>query len=294
VINPALAVGNLEETVSVEAAAPIVDVRSAGISEVVENERILELPLQGRQVTDLIVLAGAAVQTATPPSHHFSGGVRISVAGGQDFGVAYLLDGAIHNDTQSSGGLPLPFPDALQEFRVATSGLSADNGMRSGASVNAVTKSGTNIVHGNLFEFYRDKRFNATNQFSPVGPDGKRQDDGLLRHQFGGTLGGPIVQDRLFFFGGYQGTYLRQSPNDNLAFVPTAAMLAGDFTAFASAECNQGRPIALRAPFANNRVDPALFSPAALNLARRLPAASNACGEHRFPTGGEGAERNEG
>ena len=294
-INAALAVGNLEETVSVEAAAPIVDVRSAGISEVVENERILELPLQGRQVTDLIVLAGAAVQTlASPPSHHFGGGVRISVAGGQDFGVAYLLDGAIHNDTQSSGGLPLPFPDALQEFRVATSGLSADNGVRSGASVNAVTKSGTNILHGNLFEFYRDKGFNATNQFAPVGPDGKRQDDGLLRHQFGGTLGGPIVQDRLFFFGGYQGTYLRQLPNDNLAFVPTAAMLAGDFTAFASAACNQGRAIALRAPFVNNRVDPALFSPAAMNLAKRLPAASNECGEHRFPTGGPGAERNEG
>jgi carboxypeptidase family protein/TonB-dependent receptor-like protein len=293
-INAVLGVGNLEETVSVEAAAPIVDVRSAGISEVVENERILELPLQGRQVTDLIVLAGAAVQTAAIPSHHFSGGVRISVAGGQDFGVAYLLDGAIHNDTQSSGGLPLPFPDALQEFRVATSGLSADNGLRSGASVNAVTKSGTNNVHGNLFEFYRDKRFNATNQFAPVGPDGKRQDDGLLRHQFGGTLGGPIVRDRLFFFGGYQGTYLRQAPNDNLAFVPTAAMLAGDFTAFASPACNQGRSIALRAPFVNNRVDPALFSPAAVNLAKRLPGATDPCGENRFPTGGEGGERNEG
>ncbi len=123
------------------------------------------------------------------------------------FGVAYLLDGAMHNDPQSSGGMPLPFPDALQEFRVATSGLSADNGMRSGASVNAVTKSGTNNFHGNLFEFLRDKRFNATNRFAPIGPDGKRKDDGLTRNQFGGTLGGPIVRDRLFFFGGYQGTY---------------------------------------------------------------------------------------
>ena len=294
VINATLAVGNLEETVSVEAATPIVDVRSAGISDVVENERILELPLQGRQVTDLIVLAGAAVQTAAPPSHHFAGGVRISVAGGQDFGVAYVLDGAVHNDTQSSGSLPLPFPDALQEFRVATSGLSAENGLRSGATVNAVTKSGTNSVNGNLFEFYRDKQFNATNRFAPIGPDGKRQDDGLMRHQFGGTLGGPIVRDRVFFFGGYQGTYLRQAPNDNLAFVPTAAMLAGDFTAFASAACNQGRAIALRAPFVNNRVDPSLFSPAAVNLAGRLPAATNECGEHRFPTGGEGGERKEG
>jgi hypothetical protein len=293
-INAMLAVGSLEETVAVEAAAPLVDVRSAGISEVVEQQRILELPLQGRQVTDLIVLAGAAVQTGTPPSHHFAGGVRVAVAGGQTFGVAYLLDGAMHNDLQSSGGMPLPFPDALQEFRVATSGLSADNGVRSGASVNAVTKSGTNNFHGNLFEFLRDKRFNATSRFAPIGPDGQRKDDGLSRHQFGGTFGGPIVRDRLFFFGGYQGTYLNQAPNDNVAYVPTAAMLAGDFTAFASAACNNGRQIVLRPPFVDNRIDPALFSPAAVNFARRLPATIDPCGDHRFPTGGPGAERNEG
>ena len=182
------------------------DVKSAGIGTVIENERILELPLQGRQVTDLILLAGAAVQTGQPNTRSFQGGVNIAVAGGQDFGVAYLLDGAMHNDPATAAGLPLPFPDALQEFRVATSGLSAENGIRSGASVNAVTKSGTNDLHGNLFEFYRDKRFNATNRFAPVGPDGRRLDDGLLRNQFGGTLGGPIVQNKLFFFGGYQRT----------------------------------------------------------------------------------------
>jgi hypothetical protein len=100
-INAVLGVGSLEETVSVEAAAPIVDVRSAGISEVVEQERIVELPLQGRQVTDLIVLAGAAVETGRPNSRSFQGGVNISVAGGLFFGVAYLLDGAMHNDIQA-------------------------------------------------------------------------------------------------------------------------------------------------------------------------------------------------
>ncbi len=205
-INAVLAVGSLEETVSVEAAAPIVDVRSAGISEVVEQERILELPLQGRQVTDLILLAGAAVQTGLPNNRNFQGGVFIAVAGGQGFGVAYLLDGAMHNSPADAGGLPLPFPDALQEFRVATSGLSAQNGVHSGASVSAVTKSGTNNYNGTVFEFLRDKRFNATNRFAAIGPDGKRKDDGLKRNQFGATLGGPIVRDRLFFFDGYQGT----------------------------------------------------------------------------------------
>ena len=285
-INVALALGNVEETVTVAADAPLVDVKSAGIGTVIENERILELPLQGRQVTDLILLAGAAVQTGQPNTRSFQGGVNIAVAGGQGFGVAYLLDGAMHNDPATAAGLPLPFPDALQEFRLATSGLSAENGIRSGASVNAVTKSGTNRFHGNLFEFYRDKRFNATNRFAPVGPDGRRLDDGLHRNQFGGTLGGPIIENKLFFFGGYQRTQLRQQPNANVTYVPTPAMLAGDFTDFASAACNNGRAIALRAPFVNNRIDPALFSPAARTLARSLPSTTSPCGEIRFPFGG--------
>jgi hypothetical protein len=277
-INAQLAVGNLEETVSVEAAAPIVDVRSAGISDVVENERIVELPLQGRQVTDLIVLAGAAVQTGTASNRAMTGGVTISVAGGLSFGVAYTLDGAMHNDVNNNANLPMPFPDALQEFSVATSGLSAQNGMHAGASVNAVTKSGTNSLHGNLFEFLRDKRFNAKDPFAGLNPDGTRKDDGLVRHQFGGTLGGPLVRDKLFYFAGYQGTNLTQTPASNISYVPTAAMLAGDFTAFASTAC-QGRDVALRAPFVNNRISPALFSPAAVNMAKKLPTTTNPCGE---------------
>ena len=277
-INASLGVGNVEETVSVEAAAPIVDVRSAGISAVVEQERIVELPLQGRQVTDLIVLAGAAVETGRPNSRNFQGGVNISVAGGLQFGVAYLLDGAVHNDPQNSASLPLPFPDALQEFRVATSGLAAQSGMRSAASVNAVTKSGTNAFHGNAFEFLRDKRFNATSPFAGIGPDGKRFDDGLKRNQYGATLGGPIVRDRLFFFAGYQGTRTRQTPPDLIAFVPTPAMLAGDFSTFASPAC-QGRQVNLGAGFVGNRIDPARFSPAAVKMAGFLPKTTDPCGQ---------------
>ena len=281
-INAVLGVGSLEESVSVEAAAPLVDVRSAGISEVVDEARIVELPLQGRQITDLIVLAGAAVETGRPNTKNFQGGTSISVAGGTIAGVAYVLDGAMHNDVSNDGGLPLPFPDALQEFRVATSGLAAENGMHAGASVSAVTKSGTNVLHGNAFEFLRDRRFNATNPFARQGPDGKRVDDGLRRNQYGGTLGGPVVRDRLFFFGGYQGTATRVQPTANIAYVPTAAMLAGDFTAFTSPACNSGRQITLRAPFVNNRIDPAQFSPVAMNLARRLPGTNDPCGETKF------------
>ena len=281
-INVSMAVGSLEETVSVEAAAPLVDVRSAGVTTIVEQERIVELPLQGRQVTDLIVLAGAAVQTGRPNSRNFQGGVNMSVGGGQSFGIAYTLDGAMHNDVQNAGGLPLPFPDALQEFSVSTSGLAAQSGMHSGASVNAVTKSGTNNLHGNVFEFLRDGRFNATSPFAAVGPDGKRVDDGLKRNQFGGTFGGPLVRDKLFFFGAIQITPTRQTPSDNIAFVPTAAMLAGDFDAFASPSCNNGTALIMRAPFVNNRINPALFSPTALNLATRLPTTQDPCGKTTF------------
>jgi len=284
VINVVMAIGNLEETVSVEAAAPLVDVQSAGIGDVVDNERIVELPLQGRQVTDLIVLAGAAVQTGVVGSRNFPGGVLISVAGGLPIGVGYLLDGAVHNSPQSNTNLPMPFPDALQEFRVATSGLTAQNGMHAGASVNAVTKSGTNAIHGNAFEFLRHRALNARSPFASLGPDGERADDGLLRNQFGGTLGGPIVRDKLFFFGGYQGTTLRFRPADQIAWVPTAQMLAGDFSAFASPACNNGRQVNLGGGFVNNRINPALFSPAALNIARRLPTSTDPCGQITFTT----------
>ncbi|PYR64155.1 MAG: hypothetical protein DMF88_23750, partial [Acidobacteria bacterium] len=291
-INVSLELGNVAETITVEGAAPLIDVKSSGIKDVVENERIVELPLQGRQVTDLIVLAGGAVNTGSPNSRNFGGcsdcggkAVNIAVAGGLNFGVAYLLDGAIHNDPQNNANLPLPFPDALQEFSVATSGLSAQNGMHSGASVNAVTKSGTNSFHGNAFEFNRDHAFNATNPFAAIDrTTGKRRDDGLLRNQFGGTVGGPVVRNKLFFFGAYQGTATRQTPSANIAFVPTPAMMAGDFAAFASPACNGGRQVTLRAPFVNNQISPAAFSPAAVNLAKRLPQTTDPCGQVTYGT----------
>jgi hypothetical protein len=285
VINATLGLGNLHETVSVEAAAPLVDVRSAGISQVVDQERIVELPLQGRNVTDLIMLAGSAVNTGRVLANlNRADGVAISVAGGLRTGVAYTLDGALNSDFYDNTNLPFPFPDALQEFSVATSGQAAQSGMHSSASVNAVTKSGTNSFHGNVFEFFRDSRFNAPAYFAPVGPDGKKKGDGLNRNQFGGTLGGPIVRDQLFFFGAYQRTRTRQETTDNVAFVPTAAMLTGDFTAAASPACNAGRQVMLRAPFVGNRIDPSLYSQAALKIVGSgyVPASSDPCGEIRY------------
>jgi hypothetical protein len=272
-INAVLEVGQVTEHVEVQANAALVETRNQGVGTVIENQRILELPLNGRQVTDLISLAGAAVQL---PYHKVQKSIAdynvdILVAGGLASGVSYRLDGANHNDPYSLNQLPLPFPDALQEFKVETSALSAQSGMSSGASVNAVTKSGTNNFHGSLFEFVRNDLFNARNYFAT-------QHGTLKRNQFGGALGGPIKRNKLFFFGGYQGTTIRSDPADRKYFVPTAAMLAGDFTAFASPACNGGRAITLKAPFVNNRVDPALFSKATVKVSNRFPKTSDPCG----------------
>ena len=294
VIPVTLALGELSETVAVEGAAPLVETRNTGVGQVIENARILELPLNGRNPVDLIELAGAAVHGATASTRSMqgsSGGVEIAVAGGLGSSTAYMLDGAMHNNPYDNLGLPLPFPDALQEFRVETGALTAGSGVHTGASVNAVTKSGTNVFHGDAFEFWRNHRFNAKHQFAARRPDGTRQDDGLNRNQFGGTFGGPIRRDRLFFFGGYQGTYIRQTPTSNVAFVPTAAMLAGDFTAAASPACNAGRQLTLLGPFVNNRVSPAAFSPAALKIAQKLPTSTDPCGRVTF---GQASQTDEG
>jgi hypothetical protein len=294
-INVELELGQVEETITVQGASPLVETRNTGIGQVIENERILALPLNGRNPVDLIAIAGAAVRpdgnAGSSSSRSMQGGQFVSVAGGQAAGVAYLLDGATHNNPYDNANLPLPFPDALEEFKVETSALSPRNGMHAGAAVNAVTKSGTNQLHGDAFEFFRNHKFNATNRFAATNPDGTRRGDGLNRNQYGGVIGGPISRDKLFFFVGYQGTNIRQTPSDNITFVPTAAMLAGDFTAVASPACNGGRLIngtgQLRAPFESNRINPALFSRAAVNIANRLPATTDPCGRINYPSRSE-------
>src|SRR5438067_1347084 len=143
-----------------------------------------------------------------------------------------------------------------------TAGTGAQTGVKSAGSVSLVTKSGTNEFHGDLFEFVRNGIFNARNAFAT-----KR--DTIKRNQFGGTAGGPIIQNKLFFFGGYQATRIRVAPTDNISYVPTAAMLAGDWTTFASPGCNGGRQITLKTPWVNNRIDPALYSKPAVNFSSK-------------------------
>ena len=150
---------NINEQIQVEATTSEVETRNLGVGTVVETQRILDLPLNGRQPTDLITLSGLAVQTGSSPTYTMATGVNISVAGGTNYSVQYNLDGASHLDTYVGTNMPLPFPDALQEFRLVTSSQDAtQGGGHSGATVDAVTKSGSNAFHGDLFEFFRNYR----------------------------------------------------------------------------------------------------------------------------------------
>jgi hypothetical protein len=290
VINPTLEVGQVSEQVEVQANAALVETRNVGVGQVIEQQRILELPLNGRQVTDLITLSGAAVTTNTSTGRLFNDLPYISVGGGVPFGVDYSLDGANHMNFLIGTTMPMPFPDATQEFKVESTGLSAQRG--NSAAVAAVTKSGTNEWHGDLFEFVRNDLFNAKEYFAAVDPKtGNKVNSTLKRNQYGGTFGGPAIKNKLFFFGGYQGTKLRQDSANVQNFIPTPAMLAGNWTAFASPACNGGLQRVLRAPFVAGpptpngttyTIDPAQYSKVATFIATKVlqtqTAPPNDCG----------------
>lgn len=274
-INVTLKVGTLSEQVEVQANASMVESHSNGIGQVIDQARVLELPLNGRQVTQLVTLSGGAadfVPTSAGQSllsnKNYPTAVAFSVAGGQGGQTLFLLDGGNNMDPISNVGLPMPFPDALQEFKVETSSLPANYGTQPGGVVNVITKGGSNGFHGDAFEFLRNYALNARNFFAT-------QRDSLKRNQFGGTLGGPIRKNKLFFFAGYQGTYEKVAPAANTNFVATGAALQGDFTGIAS--CAGG--VTLRAPFSGNKVSPALLNPVALNFLKDLPVSTDPCGK---------------
>lgn len=285
-VNIQLKVGAVSEQVSVEANAELVDTRNSGVGTVVETQRIVELPLNGRNVTDLITLSGAAVQNGSSDTRLFSNRPYISIAGMAVFPIGggptdWIYDGASHYDFMTGAPLPVAFPDAVQEFKVETTGLEAAHGNSS--AVEIVTPSGTNSFHGDLFEFIRNDAFGSAREYFSNGSSTYK------RNQFGGTVGGPIKKNKLFFFGGFQETTQRASPGNTIAFVATPAMLNGDFTQFESAACN--RPTPLKAPFVNNQINPALFSPPAVYISQHILSSlahdgitPNACGQVTFNT----------
>lgn len=281
-LNASLQIGSVAERVEVTSEAPLLQTESAAISNVVDSQRMVDLPLNGRYATQLVLLAGASLNAPggdETGSKNFYSSQTISVAGGQANGTNYLLDGGDNNDTFSNVNLPFPFPDALQEFSVETSALPARNGLHPGGVVNVVTKSGGNDIHGDVFEFYRDGIFNATTKrFVPTGSPAAPAPDTLLRNQFGGTIGGRIIPNKLFWFAGYQATRSRSSSSTQTHTV-TQQALNGDFTALESTPC-VSKARTLKGGFSGNKINPSSYDSAALKLfsGGYIPLSTDPCG----------------
>src|ERR1051326_1463349 len=165
-----------------------------------------------------------------------------------------------HNDTYLNTNLPFPNPDAVQEFAVQTDNLSAQYGLGAEAVVNIVTKSGTNQIHGSAFEFVRNGDLNARNFFAP-------KQDTLKRNQYGGSVGGPILKDKLFYFGTYQGTPIRSAAQGRVSLVPTAGGRAGGFSAISTELKGQ----VTGTPFAGNAIPVSQFSAPSQSLLSKVP-----------------------
>jgi hypothetical protein len=259
--NAALKVGESQQTVTVTSAGELINTTSAELSSVINQTTVTELPLNGRDPSSLVFLSPGVSNVMNTSIGERQAGTSIptqtgaSAGGGRQGSTYYLLDGVSNVDTYELLAAPFPNADATQEFRVISNNYDAHYGFAPGAVVSIETKSGSNKFHGNAFEFFRNSDLNAGDYFTNAR-------DTLHRNQFGGSVGGPIFRDKLFFFANYQGTRQSTASLTNNTFTPTAAMLAGDFTAY---------PKTLAGPFVGNKVSPTLFSKGALALAASLP-----------------------
>jgi hypothetical protein len=270
-LNVSLKTGGVQQTVTVTGGAELLNTTTAEIGQVVGEQEVRDLPLNGRDPSSLVDLSPGVTnelisQASTLPGNNSFPTESGASAGGQRQGSTwYLLDGVSNMDTNALLAAPFPNADATQEFRVVSNNFDARYGFAPSAVVSIQTKSGTNQFHGGLFEFIRNSDFNASNWFSGAV-------DLLKRNQFGGYVGGPVLRDKLFFFTNYQGTRNSYNASSNPTYTPTQAMLNGDFSAVAPQDLNG--PLAGVFHTVNGKpqqVDPALFSPGAVALAKLLP-----------------------
>ena len=269
----ALKAGTVSQTVEVAAAATPLNTDTSSVGQIINNKTIVELPLNGRNYLQLAQLT-AGVSPATGSRNGSQG--SFTALGQQVYQTNILVDG-LDNSTRASGGelgyqsqAVTPSVDAVEQFQVVTNNNSAEYGVRMGATVVVETKSGTNQLHGSLYEFLRNGDIDAADFFS-VG----QAKPPYHQHQFGGTVGGPVLKNRLFFFSSVEATRI-DAGTSSVTTVPTAAERDGDFTGRAplydpqTTEVSGGRDV--RTPFANNRVPATRFDPLAVKLLDLYPA----------------------
>lgn len=268
-----LTIGSASQAITVQANAEMVQTQSGALSQVISRQNIVELPLNGRNAAALVLLTPGTADTTSGnfgscsdavQSVSYPGAQAVSANGARTDMVNYNLDGGSNEDPYTNVNNPFPNPDALEEFSVQTNSYSAEYGRGSGAIVNVVTKSGTNDFHGSAFDFLRNGDLNARNFFAPA-------PDQLKRNQFGGSFGGPILRNKLFFFGSYQGTQSRNITEANSATVPTAAQRNGDFSSISRQLVD---PFS-GAPYPNNQIPTASFAPASVKILGLLPEATS-------------------
>src|ERR1700687_2430581 len=227
-LNITLEVGQISESIEVTAATPLLETETSELGQVVDNKRMANLPLNGRNFAQLALLtAGTA---PSEPGARDEGGFGFSANGARSLQNNFLLDGVDNNSNlpdllNETNYVIQPSVEALEEFKVQTNAYSAEFGRGNGAIINATIKSGTNQFHGSVYEFLRNEKLDAKNFFddpnSPIAP--------YKQNQFGFTLGGPIVHSRTFFFVDYEGLRIRQAQTLT-SFVQTAAQQFGDFS----------------------------------------------------------------
>lgn len=271
-----LTIGNVQETVEVTATAPLVQSQTAAVSSLVTNEQMVEMPLNGRTFTSLVLLtpgayAGSSANLTNSP-YAMRGNVNFSVNGSSAQNNSYLIDGMVNRNLWLSTLIMVPTVDSIQEFRVLTSNYSAEYGVAAGAITVVQTKSGSNALHGSLYEFLRNDKLDANTFFNNRSAIEKPS---FRRNEFGGTFGGPIRRDKTFFFGDYQAIRLRQ-PRSTVSTIPTLAqremVRTGDFSALGvtiyDPDTTSG---GVRTPFPGNRIPQNRLDPAAVALINLLP-----------------------
>ena len=228
-MNMTMQVGTAEEVVEVTSEAPLVDTTSTQLGAVVNDRSVVQLPLNSRDTYQFLQLQpGVQSQLGNSLIYGSDQAGAVSVNGGRGRSNNFSVNGGDANDAFVNLPTVQPSPDSIQEFRVLTNTFDAEYGRNSGSVVNVVTKSGTNRLHGDLYEFFRNKVLNARNYFESVRPE-------FQQNQFGGTLGGPIKKDRTFFFGSYEGRRIRRPTTFPVTSVPTAAERLGNFSEGGSA-----------------------------------------------------------
>jgi hypothetical protein len=271
-LDASLTLGSVQTEVTVSSTATLVNTTTQTLSDLVDDRRVTDLPLSGRNVMALArILPGITNVEAPQEVTNTRAGPHMSVNGGRSVSNYYTFNGANFTHFGQTTGMNAPPPDAVQEIRIQTHNFTSEYGNNSGSQVSVISKSGSNQFHGSAWEFLRNDKLNARSFFQPRRAKSRQ-------NQFGAAGGGPIKRDKLFFFGYYQRLENRPETGSSTVQVPTPAEMAGDYTHLTTKLRNPNDPLT-GAPMLDstgapcvvaNRISPSCFSPAAVGIVNRF------------------------